>query len=62
LKIVRLYFFLYRHSNIAPTLDGVDGFMEAMISDVFNWCFPIQAGGFLGRQDRPRVSEQLNPI
>jgi hypothetical protein len=61
-KILRLCFFLYRSSNIDPTLDGVDGFMEAIISFVFNWCFRIRAGTFLGHQNRPRASEQPSPI
>jgi hypothetical protein len=53
---------LYRIRNIAPTLDGVDGSTEAMISCVFNWCFRIRAGTFLGHQDRPKASEQLSRI
>jgi hypothetical protein len=31
-----LFFFPYRRRNIIPTWDGADGFIAAMISDVFN--------------------------
>jgi len=61
-KIFPLYCFLYRRINTDPTSDGVDGFMEAMTSCVFNWCSPKQGGTFLGRHDRLKVSEQRSRI